>query len=197
MYDSSQAVPFQDAQKPVYLKNRPPWITYIIIAILSLIIGAGVAGGIAGSLAPRSCQKDLHELKDSKSTFNATIPQSYCLTSSGSTNSSTNGTIYTAQNNYFFLRSCRSNQFGLDIVAITISSWDLCMESCANFNNYKGQSPNAGETCMGVVFVPSWFNTEYAISNISFTGNCFLKYNMTAVFTNDKYYETVSSRLIQ
>lgn len=49
------------------------------------------------------------------------------------------------------------------------------MEACSVYNMYRNVSNPGAVECQSLVYVPSWLVVQWAISNISFPANCFLK----------------------
>ena len=191
------------------------WVSHFIVANLALAVGAAVTGDASGILAPPS-----RRLQSSSSNQAATIngvdpvfncqttssytttqeddpmlPKTYCRTTGGGVNTTTDASTYKSVKGFSFRRYCNADFVGADLIGTTAPSWDLCMETCASFLMFNSNL-KANVTCAGVVFIPGWTDPKLAVGNTSYPGNCFLKNQMPRVNPSTGALEVVASKLL-
>ncbi|KAI9846260.1 MAG: hypothetical protein M1837_004249 [Sclerophora amabilis] len=110
----------------------------------------------------------------------------------------TNGTDYNAGFGGSFKKLCYTDYFRNDLHAVTVTSWDLCIEACAAWNWYKGVH-NASAPCVGSVYTPRWQDQDERIINKFYRPtNCYLKYRLEERYKiAPKNYELHTGMLLQ
>ncbi|KAF2471010.1 uncharacterized protein BDR25DRAFT_29027 [Lindgomyces ingoldianus] len=178
----------------------------LIIALIVIAIAAAVGGGIGGGMAANHCRQELKVLRQSVSISQsstltrvsespsptstlasptshfAIAPSSITVPKTGCPDS--NGTLYTStfgSKSTTFTKICDTVKAGGDMFQISTPSWDSCMDACAQYSNFFADQDSQGSlpTCEGISYVPEWsVHPEYAYSNYSTRGSCWLKNSM-------------------
>jgi len=85
-----------------------------------------------------------------------------------------------------------------DMFQVSAPSWSACMDSCAQYNLFHDGLQSLGDmpSCAGISYVPEWsVHPEYAYSNYTTRGSCWLKSDMSGLPGNWPFYAEVVSAL--